>query len=116
VDLATQALVTLIENALDLSGADEPVNITAVGEKGALRIEVADRGPGVPEEQRERIFDAFTQTDTSDTRAHEGLGIGLFLARRIMAAHGGGISYRDRVGGGSIFSLTFPVASGAEPE
>jgi signal transduction histidine kinase len=115
VDLATQALVTLIENALDLSDADEPVNITAVGEEGALRIEVADRGPGVPEEQRERIFDAFTQTDTSDTRAHEGLGIGLFLARRIMAAHGGGISYRDREGGGSIFSLTFPVGSGAEP-
>lgn len=115
VDLAMQALVTLIENALDLSDPDHAVEISAAGQDGALRIDVADRGPGVPEDQRERIFDAFTQTDGSDTRTHEGLGIGLFLARRIMAAHGGGISYREREGGGSVFSLTFPVASGAEP-
>ena len=115
VDLATQALVTLIENALDLSGPDEAVDVTPVGEGGVLRIDVADRGPGVPEEQRERIFDAFTQTDASDTRAHEGLGIGLFLARRIMAAHGGDISHRDREGGGSVFSLTFLAVSGVEP-
>ncbi|MDP9327959.1 MAG: response regulator [Actinomycetota bacterium] len=115
VDLATQALVTLIENALDLSGPGETVDVTALSEGEAFRIEVADRGPGVPQEQRERIFDAFTQADASDTRAHEGLGIGLFLARRIMAAHGGGISHRDREGGGSVFSLTFPVASEAGP-
>jgi signal transduction histidine kinase len=113
VDLATQALVTLIENALDLSAADQAVEISADGRDEELRIEVADRGPGVPEDQRERIFDAFTQTDASDTRTHEGLGIGLFLARRIMAAHGGGIAHRDREGGGSVFSLAFPVASGS---
>jgi signal transduction histidine kinase len=113
VDLATQALVTLIENALDLSAADQAVEISADGRDEELRIEVADRGPGVPEDQRERIFDAFTQTDASDTRTHEGLGIGLFLARRIMAAHGGGIAHREREGGGSVFSLAFPVASGS---
>lgn len=112
VDLATQSLVTLIENALDLSDPGHAVEISADGRDGALQIHVADRGPGVPEDQRERIFDAFTQTDGSDTRTHEGLGIGLFLARRIMAAHGGGISYREREGGGSVFSLAFPVASG----
>jgi signal transduction histidine kinase len=113
VDLATQAVVTLIENALDLSGPDQGVEISAEGWGEDLRIEVADRGPGVPEDQRERIFDAFTQADASDTRTHEGLGIGLFLARRIMAAHGGGIAHREREGGGSVFSLAFPVASGS---
>jgi signal transduction histidine kinase len=111
VDLATQALVTLIENALDLSAPDQAVEISAGGAGDEFRIEVADRGPGVPEDQRERIFDAFTQADASDTRTHEGLGIGLFLARRIMAAHGGGIAHRDREGGGSVFSVEFPVAS-----
>jgi signal transduction histidine kinase len=118
VDLATQAVVTLIENALDLSGPDQAVDISAEGRGEDLRIEVADRGPGVPEDQRERIFDAFTQADASDTRTHEGLGIGLFLARRIMAAHGGGIDHRDREGGGSVFSLAFPMApgSGGPPE
>jgi signal transduction histidine kinase len=113
VDLATQAVVTLIENALDLSDSDQTVEISAQGRGEDLRIEVADRGPGVPEDQRERIFDAFTQADASDTRTHEGLGIGLFLARRIMAAHGGGIDHRDRDGGGSVFSLVFPVAPGS---
>jgi signal transduction histidine kinase len=113
VDLATQAVVTLIENALDLSGPDQAVEISAEGWGEDLRIEVADRGPGVPEDQRERIFDAFTQADASDTRTHEGLGIGLFLARRIMAAHGGGIAHREREGGGSVFSLAFPVVSGS---
>jgi signal transduction histidine kinase len=113
VDLATQAVVTLIENALDLSDSDQTVEINAEGRGEDLRVEVADRGPGVPEDQRERIFDAFTQADASDTRTHEGLGIGLFLARRIMAAHGGGIDHRDRDGGGSVFSLVFPVAPGS---
>ncbi len=70
---------------------------------------MADRGPGVPAEQRERTSDAFTQADTSDTRSHEGLGIGLFLARRIVAAHRGNLTHRDREGGGSVFSLTFPA-------
>lgn len=114
VDLATQALVTLIENALDLSAHDQAVEINADDADRRLRIDVADRGPGVPEEQRERIFDAFTQADGSDTRAHEGLGIGLFLTRRIMAAHGGDISHQDREGGGSVFSLAFPAISEIE--
>ena len=106
---ATRALVSLVENALDLSPAGEPVEITVARTTIEVSIEVADRGPGVPEELRERIFDAFTQADGSATRSHEGLGIGLFLTRRIMAAHGGGITYRERPGGGSVFCLAFPL-------
>jgi signal transduction histidine kinase len=113
-ELATRALVGLLENALDLSPADEPVELGIEAHGDELTIKVADRGPGVPMEQRERIFEAFTQTDGSATRSHEGLGIGLFLSRRIMAAHGGGITYRDRDGGGSVFSLSFPSVSEAE--
>jgi signal transduction histidine kinase len=113
-ELATRALVGLLENALDLSPADEAVELGVRFHGGELCIEVADRGPGVPAEQRERIFDAFTQADGSATRSHEGLGIGLFLTRRIMAAHGGSIAYRERDGGGSIFSLSFPSVSETE--
>jgi two-component system sensor histidine kinase KdpD len=112
-ELATRALVGLLENALDLSPTDEAVELEVRADGDELRIDVADRGPGVPAEQRERIFDAFTQADGSATRSHEGLGIGLFLTRRIMAAHGGGISYRDREGGGGVFSLSFPSVSEA---
>jgi signal transduction histidine kinase len=112
-ELATRALVSLLENALDLSPEGEPVEITVEAHDDEVSIEVADRGPGVPEELRERIFDAFTQADGSATRSHEGLGIGLFLTRRIMAAHGGGITYRERPGGGSVFTLAFPSVSDA---
>ena len=113
-ELATRALVGLLENALDLSCAGEPVELCIADHGNELRIEVADRGPGVPPEERARIFEAFTQADGSSTRSHEGLGIGLFLSRQIMAAHGGSVSHRDREGGGSIFSLSFPAVSGAE--
>jgi signal transduction histidine kinase len=113
-ELAARALVGLLENALDLSPVDAAVELEVQSLGDELRIDVADRGPGVPPEQRERIFEAFTQADGSATRSHEGLGIGLFLTRRIMAAHGGGISYRDREGGGSVFSLSFPSVSEME--
>ena len=56
-----------------------------------------------------RRFAAFTQADASTTRTHEGLGIGLYLARRIMSAHGGGIDLATREGGGTIFRLAFPA-------
>jgi signal transduction histidine kinase len=113
-ELGTRAIVGLLENALDLSPPGQAVELGVETTGHELRIDVADRGPGVPEEQRERIFEAFTQADGSATRSHEGLGIGLFLTRRIMAAHGGGLSYRERDGGGSVFSLSFPSVSDAE--
>ncbi len=113
-ELGTRAIVGLLENALDLSPPGEEVELGVEATGHELRIDVSDRGPGVPEEQRERIFEAFTQADGSATRSHEGLGIGLFLTRRIMAAHGGGLTYRERDGGGSVFSLSFPSVSDVE--
>jgi signal transduction histidine kinase len=79
-------------------------------------LAIADRGPGVPSELQDHIFFAFTQADASVRRPHEGLGIGLFLAKRVMEAHHGAISMKDRPGGGSIFSLAFPSAARRETE
>jgi signal transduction histidine kinase len=73
---------------------------------------VSDRGPGVDPEVAGRIFAAFTQADASVTRPHDGLGIGLYLARKIMAAHEGRIEFRAREGGGTTFTLAFPQAAG----
>jgi signal transduction histidine kinase len=70
-------------------------------------VEISDRGPGLPPSSEGRVFEPFTQVDSSNTRPHEGLGIGLFLARRIMQVHGGQIAFSPRVGGGSTFSLEF---------
>jgi signal transduction histidine kinase len=108
-DLATRAVVVVLENALAMSPKDEPVEVDAAVVGPDLEISISDRGPGVPEERREAIFEAFTQGDSSTTRPHEGLGIGLYLAGRIMRAHGGSIGVLPRAGGGSTFVLDFPA-------
>jgi two-component system sensor histidine kinase KdpD len=109
LDLAVRSVALLIENALSFSPDGSAVDLGIALANGEVEIRVADRGPGVPRERAERMFEAFTQADEGTTRQHEGLGIGLFLARRIMSAHGGRIRYEDRPGGGSVFSLIFPA-------
>jgi len=110
-DLARRALSTVVENALDIAPADTEVQIGAFREPdGGVRFEVADRGPGLDEEGLARLFDAFVQGEPPMTRSHEGLGIGLYLARRIMLLHGGDIAGAPRKGGGSVFTLRFPAA------
>ena len=108
LELGARALVVVLENALAFSPDAAIVEISARPLEGNVRVIVSDRGPGVPEELRDRIFEAFTQTDGSVTRSHEGLGIGLFLARRIMRAHAGELTYAPRPDGGSNFELSFP--------
>lgn len=110
-DLARRALSIVIENALDIASSDTQVQVGAFREAGGgMRFEVADRGPGLNEASLARLFDAFVQGEPSMTRSHEGLGIGLYLARRIMLLHGGEISGAARKGGGSVFTLRFPAA------
>ena len=74
-----------------------------------LEFHVLDRGPGVPPGMAELVFEPFTQADGSTTRSHGGLGVGLYLARRIMEAHAGTIHVSGRKGGGSVFVLAFPA-------
>ncbi|MGH2545268.1 MAG: ATP-binding response regulator [Actinomycetota bacterium] len=111
LQLASQALVALVENALGYSPAEEPVDVLVEGTGVEVRLQVADRGTGIDPELAERIFAAFTQADASVTRSHEGLGIGLYLARKIMAAHEGRIEFESLEGGGTMFTLSFPQAA-----
>jgi len=113
--LVARALGILVENGLDLAPVDSMVDVHLKGTDGDTTISVSDRGPGVPEDYRARIFLAFTQSERSTTRSHEGLGIGLFLAARILRLHGGDIQIQDRPGGGSVFTLRFPAPKVDEP-
>lgn len=88
-ELAVRAIAIVLENALDCSPG--VVEIDVARAPGSVVVSVADHGPGMLSEERELIFEAFTQVDPGTTRTHEGLGIGLYLARRIMQAHGGEI-------------------------
>jgi signal transduction histidine kinase len=106
-ELAVQALTCLVENALEVSGEDQPVEIEIRSRGRSIDVTVLDRGPGVATEIADRIFAPLEQGDASTTRSKRGIGIGLYLARRIMDAHGGEISHAPREGGGSAFTLSF---------
>jgi PAS domain S-box-containing protein len=110
LSFVVQAFEAVIENAIDYS-TNSPVEIVLRRIQDELLVDVSDRGPGVAVELEEKIFELFTQGDSSDSRSHEGLGVGLFLARRIMRLHGGDLAHEPRSGGGSTFTFRFPVAT-----
>lgn len=99
----------LLDNAVRFSGGGEVVlTITARIEQSRdmLVFEVADSGPGIAPEDQARVFEAFRQLDSSETREHDGAGLGLALSRRIARRLGGDIVVSSRPGAGSIFRLS----------
>lgn len=88
--LIEQVLVNLLDNALKYSPADAPVRVECRREDDGVLIAVSDRGPGIPEADREKVFDMFFRVKLGDTRA-AGTGLGLAICRGILAAHGGSI-------------------------
>jgi two-component system, OmpR family, sensor histidine kinase KdpD len=105
-----RALVNLIDNAVKYSPAGTPIDLSAALDGEWLVFSVADRGPGVPRAERERIFEPFYRRSASPDVG--GAGLGLSIARGIAAAQGGGLDLSDRPGGGSVFSLRVPAIQG----
>jgi signal transduction histidine kinase len=79
--------------------------------EGSARISVVDHGIGVPEHERERIFERFYRATNVHGTAETGIGLGLYICRRIIEAHDGRIWVEPGPGGGSIFSISIPVAA-----
>lgn len=115
-DRLEQVLTNLISNAIKYSPPEETVYVTTVQRGNLVRIEVCDRGNGVPDEFRERIFTKFAMADSSDTRTRGGTGLGLAIVREIAAQHGGNSGFEDRKGGGSTFFLELPMLAEEVPE
>jgi two-component system sensor histidine kinase KdpD len=108
-----RALVNLLENAIRYAPVDEPIElwIARVGDR--VRLTVADRGAGVPEAERELIFEPFYRP--KGARADVGgAGLGLAIARRVAEAQGGALTYAARAGGGSEFRFELPAASASD--
>ncbi len=110
-----QVLIILLDNASSYTPPDSPVELSAEMEAGRIRICCLDRGPGIPEDARERIFERFGQVADVDHHGPGGLGVGLYIARRIAEAHGGSLWYEPREGGGSCFCLSLPGKMVAPP-
>jgi two-component system sensor histidine kinase KdpD len=105
---ALRILVNLIENACKYSPPGTAVDLTVERKEDRLEFSVADRGPGVPDEDRERIFDPFFRASSIPDVG--GSGLGLAIARRLAEAQQGALLYEPRPGGGSIFTLLLPAA------
>ncbi len=101
-------LANLLENAHKYSPAGEPIEISAVRSGAALEITIADRGPGIPAAETERVFQPFYRPANAAPDA-DSAGLGLAVARRLAEAQGGTLRFERRNGGGSNFVLTVPA-------
>jgi PAS domain S-box-containing protein len=105
-----QVLWNLLSNAVKFSDAGGHVWITLRRNGRSIQVEVGDTGAGIAPEILPYVFDRFTQADSSTTRAHAGLGLGLAIARHLVELHGGTVSAEsDGPGTGSTFRVKLPV-------
>ena len=104
-DRILQVLLNLLGNAVKFAPRGGKIWLAMEANDGLVRVTVSDTGPGVPIAQRKRIFRRFTQGE----RGKGGVGLGLYIARRIVEAHGGKIGVEPRPGTGSTFFFTLPM-------
>ncbi len=112
LSLALRALVNLLENACKYSPPGAPIDLVVSEGAGIVQLDVADRGPGIPDPDIERVFEPFYRGAGSEHVP--GTGLGLSIARRLMEAQGGSAGYVPRPGGGSVFTLAFPAGDLSE--
>lgn len=107
---AGQVVRNLLDNALKFSDQESSVRLTAARDNGSVIIEVSDSGPGIPPEERDSIFERFHQIGGSRQRAPgAGVGLGLYIAKRLVEALGGSIEVISEVGQGAVFRVRLPV-------
>ncbi len=101
-----QVIGNLLGNALRVTPSGGEVTLSAVADGGQVCFRGADTGPGVPAEQRDRLFVRYVRGQGAQGK---GTGLGLFISRGIVAAHGGRIWVEDRQGGGAVFAFSLPL-------
>ncbi len=103
--MLVQALSNLVDNALRISDSGGQVLLTAMKDMDSVVISIVDQGPGIPNNEIDRIFERFYTVDKSRSRKNTGTGLGLSIAKHIVMAHGGTIDVDSTVGSGSSFNI-----------
>lgn len=107
--LVVQVLINLIDNAMKYTPPQSHIVITSRAQGAYARISVADNGAGIPDGQKERVFDMFYTGGHGIADSRRSLGLGLYLCRTIVEAHGGTISVEDNQPQGAVFTFTLPM-------
>ena len=105
--LIEHVFINLLENAIKHTPPGTPVSISAWRENGAVVVEVADRGPGIPPGEEDAVFEKFYRADQGSSPG-SGSGLGLTICRGIVSAHGGRIWAERGMGQGATFRFTLP--------
>ncbi|HWS82409.1 MAG TPA: HAMP domain-containing sensor histidine kinase [Rubrobacter sp.] len=106
-----QVLRNLLSNAAKYSPEGTPIELRVIGKEGQVRIEVADHGQGIHPEDVPRIFEKFGRGRDRERHKTPGVGLGLYLSRRIVRSHGSELTVRTRVGVGSVFGFELAVVT-----
>lgn len=109
--LIEQVLMNLLDNAVKYTPQDTPLELSAAVREDAVVVELADRGPGIPQGEEEKIFGKFVR----GSAAGGGMGLGLTICQAIITAHRGLIWAENRSGGGAMFRFTLPLGGPPPP-
>ena len=108
--LIMQVVVNLLDNAAKYAPAETPVTVTVRRDGADVTCEVADEGPGIPDAEKDRVFEQFyTVHGVTPVDGRRSLGLGLALCRSIVEAHGGRIWARDNEPTGAVFAFSLPA-------
>lgn len=99
------AISNLVENALKYSPPSAPVKVLLEGGASSVSLRVTDEGRGIPEKEREKIFDKFYRIGSEEIRETKGTGLGLFIVKQVVDNHGGSIQVTASRPGGSVFEI-----------
>jgi two-component system phosphate regulon sensor histidine kinase PhoR len=107
---AFESLISnLLENAVKYGGENEEIEVALKEFNGGITLTVKDKGPGIPKENRKKVFEQFYRQGNEETRKTKGTGLGLYIVKKIVEAHKGNIEILDNIPHGSIFSVFLPV-------
>jgi two-component system sensor histidine kinase SenX3 len=109
--MLTTAVTNLVENAVHYSPRRSAVSVSRTVRGDRVEIAVTDRGIGIAPEHQQRVFERFFRADPARSRATGGTGLGLAVVKHVAAAHGGSVALWSRVGVGSTFTLSLPLAT-----
>ncbi len=109
-DRLEEILTNLVDNAVKYSPEGGIIKVLADRSDGRLIVSVRDPGMGIPAKELDKIFEKFHRVDRGDARSTYGHGLGLYIAKRLIEAHGGDIWVESQVGKGSTFKFTLPLA------